>query len=304
MSGKSTEKSAWTQDETQSALQHDGLSRIYTLLGLSHLSTHHSTSFVEILAGNVPERLRGLDDEGTIPNAEDTRQLQAQETVLSFAVLPNWYEIHNKRCLHCGNALFLGINCASTSFSSCQNLGIRCTICEMVVFREEPNAKVKREYRSLKCRQRKAYHQVEVYSIEKELDKGKKESQLDDEKIDTRMKNQVVESEVQTLKQRAAHLRKKSKEKKGEKELDKVKTEDSLQSTKALESTKSPEEKKSIPPVQISQQKKRKNPSTPARQSETLRLMLAQKRAKLEKANTLEAKGGGGGGLQDFLGSL
>lgn len=282
MIDEGAKKKALLQDETTYlVLHHDGLSRAFASMKLPHLSTRHSSDFRAALDGKRKYKGR--------PRASDDPFHSVERESLGY--LPHWYEIHNQTCARCDNPLLLSFSCTAIEKSG----RIQCTTCRTVQERGEPSREVKRLYRSVRTRLSSKKEQRVVKAVEEGGTAIVQGHKMDvDEVVSERILRESPPKDIKDpktlLQQRAAELKRKSKEQRkqgGARLQDVVETKqvDLLaQGQSALSS------KRKQPPV------------ASAKQDENLRQMLAKKRAK-EQPSPLQ-RAGATSGLQDFLGSL
>jgi hypothetical protein len=306
MTAKVAEKKALVEEEaTLLAIHHDGLSRVFASMALPHLSTRHSRYFRETLNGERKQTGRPK-----ILEASSSSSAAGE----SLGSIPDWFQIHNQRCARCDNPLLLSLNCTAIKKSGC----VQCMTCKATQQREEPNREGKRLYRSVRTRQSSKRARV-TESVGQTAEDNRKPAirgdAMDDEEII--VSQQPLESTPKEIKdpktllqQRAAELKRKSKEKKKQDGVRAQDTEETKQvpplppppalSTDASIRDEGKEKQEQM--VSPSKSKRKQPPSASAKQDDTLRQMLAQKRAKQQSSSSHGA--GATGGLQDFLSSL
>lgn len=272
----SADKGGWSAETSALALHRDGLSRMLSVAGLPGLSTEQSRLFKRALTG------QGSGKSGSSSGGlEERRPRAGLLDPLAFDVLPNWHQVHNPRCKACDNALFLGINCFVGSSG-----GAHCLNCASHGHREEPNAQVKRAYRSIRSRQK------EKRSASTTQQPALRQAWTD--------RVEMAQSEeppaVSTLQQRATMLKKRAK---GEK---RKLQEPVSASDPVVDSTQGKDRlsKQTTKPLGTNYSDNRESRG---QEKDALRQLLAQKRARKDK-NAAAPSQRDTGGLQEFLGSI
>ena len=269
----SVDKGGWSAETSALALHRDSLSRMLSVAGLPGLSTEQSRLFKRALTG------QGSSKSGSSSGGLEERRPRAGALdPLAFDVLPNWHQVHNPRCKSCDNALFLGINCFLEWGG-----GAHCLNCTSHGHREEPNAQVKRAYRSIRSRQK-----------EKRSAPTTQQPALCQQRTD---RVEVAElPAVSTLQQRATILKKRAKGEKRKLQEPVAASDPVVDGTQG----KARLSKQTTKPVGTNFPDNRESRG---QEKDALRQLLAQKRARKDKSAATSSQRDTGG-LQEFLGSI
>jgi len=149
------------------ALSREGFSRVSSIT-LPQLSSIHSSEFLRLADeesenGSISKRKEGTRFRGGLwgegskefedPNAASSSSFgNTTETSSSFEALPEWYSIHNPRCLSCLNPLIRGLTTITTNDESVRKTA--CSNCGTQVPRPIPNQETKKFYPSVRKRRK------------------------------------------------------------------------------------------------------------------------------------------------------